>query len=153
MLIIEVIMLNHGEFQELVEDLHSKELSMRVATLKTLQKYPSGDERVLQHIEALLDDKTLCVLMLPYRFGEIRWLAAQALAAERASLGNEEPVRLQSVVRPLDTEEFVALREKAGVKSRGGVDGLLEALATLREMGQLPLYDDLELLPKIKKLA
>ena len=88
-------MLNHGEFQELVEDLHSKELSMRVATLKTLQKYPSGDERVLQHIEALLDDKTLCVLMLPYRFGEIRWLAAQALAAERASLGNEEPVRLQ----------------------------------------------------------
>ncbi|HEY9674064.1 MAG TPA: hypothetical protein V6D11_21680 [Waterburya sp.] len=152
MLIIEVIMLNDGEFQELVEALHSKQLSIRVATLKTLQKHPSSDERVLQHIEALLNDKTPCVLMLPYRFGEIRWLAAQALAAERASLGNEEPVRLQNVVRPLDTEEFVGLREKAGVKSRGGVDGVLEALATLREMGQLPLYD-LELLPKIKKLA
>jgi hypothetical protein len=145
-------MLKDDEFKELVEDLHGKDLCRRVATLKILQKYPSEDERVLQHLEALLDDKTLCVLMLPYRFGEIRWLAAQALAAERASLENEEPVRLQNVVRPLDTEEFVALREKAGVKSRGGVDGVLEALVTLREMGQLPLYD-LELLLKIKKLA
>jgi hypothetical protein len=145
-------MLNDDEFKELVEGLHSKDLSRRVATLKTLQKYPSQDERVLQHLEALLDDKTPCVVMVPYRFGEIRWLAAQALAAERASLGNKEPVRLENVLRPLDTEEFVALREKAGVKSRGGVDGVLEALATLREMGQLPLYD-LELLPKIKKLA
>ena len=88
-LIKELIMLNNDELQELVEDLHSEDLSMRVATLETLQKYPSSDERVLQYIEALLDDKTLCVLMLPYRFGEIRWLAAQALAAERASLGNE----------------------------------------------------------------
>lgn len=143
-------MLSDNEFQELVEDLHSKNLSMRVAALKTLQEYPSEDERVLQHLEGLLNDKTPCIVMLPYRFGEVRWLAAHALVAELAPLGRNEPIRLQGVVRPFDTEEFVAITESAGVKGRSGVDGVLETLTTLREMGRLPLYD-LELLPTAKK--
>lgn len=144
-------MLKNDEFQEIVKDLHSQDTSLRVATLKTLCQEPSEDERLLPHLEALLDDTTLCVVMLPYRYGEIRWLAARTLVAERAALGCSEPVFLQNVVRPLDTEELANLALEAGVKSRGNVDGVLETLATLREMGRLPLYD-LELLPKIKKI-
>lgn len=142
-------MLNDNEFQELVEDLSSTDVFIRVATLKTLCQEPSEDERVLPHIEALLNDTTPCIVMLPYRFGEIRWLAAKALVAERAALGHREPVRLLAVVQPLNTEEFASLASAAGVKSRGGVDGVLEALTTLREMGRLPLYD-LEFVPNIK---
>ncbi len=120
-----------------------------ISLLKTLCQDPSQDERVLPRLEALLNDTTPCITMLPYRFGEIRWLAAKALVAERAALGHGEPVRMHNVVRPFDTEEFALLAASAGVKSRGGVEGVLEALATLREMGELPLYD-LELVPNVK---
>lgn len=143
-------MLSDREFQELVEDLYTKDISMRVAALRTLCEEPSEDERILPHLEALLTDTTPCVVMLPYRFGEIRWLAAHALAAELTRLGRSKPIRLQGVVRPLDTEEFVAIRDSAGIKGRGGVDNVLETLPTLYEMGRLPLYD-LELVPAPKK--
>lgn len=142
-------MLDDNEFQELVEDLSTKDVSRLVATLKTICQYPSEDERVLPYLEALLDNRTPCIVMLPYRFGEIRWLAAKALVAERAALGHREPVYLHDVVKPIDTNSFVSLASNAGVKSRGGVDGILEAFTTLREMGQLPLYN-LELIPTIK---
>jgi hypothetical protein len=142
-------MLSENEFEELIEDLFSSDVSIRAATLKTLCQDPSQDERVLAHLEALLNDTTPCIVMLPYRFAEIRWLAAKALAAERAAIGHSEPVRLHNVVIPFDTEELALLAASAGVKSRGGVEGVLEVLATLREMEQLPLYD-LELVPNGK---
>ncbi|BAY28162.1 helicase-like protein (plasmid) [Calothrix sp. NIES-2100] len=142
-------MLNDNEFQELVEDLSSTDVSIRVAALEILCQEPLEDERVLPHLEALLNDTTPCVVMLPYRFGEIRWLAAKALVAERAALGHSEPVRLHGVIQPFDTEEFTSLALAAGVKSGSGVDGVLKAFVILREMGRLPLYD-LELVPNIK---
>lgn len=134
-------MLSDKELQELLEDLYSENLSMRVAVLKDLEQYPSGDTRVLSYLEALLDDKTPCVVSIPYLFGEIHWLAAHALAAERKVLGIKEPVSLKGIVRPLDTEEFDALRKVAGIEDRGGVEGVLESFSTLREMGRLPVYD------------
>lgn len=134
-------MLSDDEFHEMIEDLHSQEISMRVAALKNLRRHPSEDLRVLPYLEALLDDTTPCIVMLPYRFGEIRWLAAYALAAERAALGIKEPVRLQGVVQPLSTDEYEAIHRAVGIEVKGGVEGVLKGMHTLREMGQLPLYD------------
>jgi hypothetical protein len=134
-------MLSDYELDEMIEDLGSPKTSMRVATLEDLRQDPSKDPRVLPHLERLLRDTTPGIVMLPYRFGEIRWLAAHALAAERAALGIKEPVRLQSVVRPLSTEEFVAIRNKVGIEVKGGIEGVLKSMHTLREIGKLPLYD------------
>lgn len=145
-------MLTDTELQELVEDLHSQDLSLRVAALKDLWQYPSGDARILPYLEALLEDKTLCIIMLPYQYGEIRWLAAHALAAERTALGIQEPVKLLGVIRPLDTQEFVAVSQAAGVEYSGGVEGVLATLAILRGRDQLPL-DDLKLMPSNYQLA
>jgi hypothetical protein len=134
-------MLSDYELDEMIEDLGSPKTSMRVATLEDLRQDPSKDPRVLPYLERLLKDTTPGIVMLPYRFGEIRWLAAHALAAERAALGIKEPVRLQGVVRPLSTEEFVAIRNKVGIEVKGGIEGVLKSMHTLREIGKLPLYD------------
>ena len=134
-------MLSDYELDEMIEDLRSHKTSIRVATLECLRQDPSKDRRVLPHLEDLLEDRTPSIVMLPYRFGEIRWLAAHALAAERAALGIKEPVRLQDVVRPLSTEEFVAIRNKVGIEVKGGIEGVLKSMRTLREIGKLPLYD------------
>ena len=129
------------DFQEFAQGLQSDDLLEQTATLETLVMSPLRDQRILPYLEALLADSTPCLVALPYMFGEIRWLAAYALAKERAVLGIEETVYLHDVVVPLDTQALVNLEKEAQVRVRGGVDGMLETFAELRAMGILPLYD------------
>lgn len=143
-------MLSDTEFQELVEDLSSPDVSIRVEMLKCLYREPAADERILPYLEDLLDDDTISVIFLPYRFGEVRWLAAKVLVAERAALGHNTPVYLDNVFQPINTEEFASLARSAGVKSSGGLDGILEALVVLRKMKRLPLHT-LQLIPSSTK--
>jgi hypothetical protein len=138
-------MLTLKEFTELLEDMNSNEFSLLVASLRDLWRYPSADPRVLPYLEERLNDKTPCILGYPYIFGEIRWLAAKALAAERAALGINEPVRVR-VVRPAETRDIIQGEYEAGIEARGGVEGLLENLALARDMGYMPMIE-LELWP------
>jgi hypothetical protein len=128
-----------SEFQETVEDLQGDEL--RIATLKALMISPLEDERILPYLEEFLTDTSPCVVAIPYRFGEIRWLAAHALAQEREALGIGEPVILRDVVRPLDLEELAVLEKEAQIQARGGIDGILQTFAQLQTQGKLPRYD------------
>lgn len=134
-------MLSKQEFTEFVEDINSEDLSLVVATLNDLRDYPSADRRVLPYLERLLEDKRPCLLAIPYIFGEIRWLAAKALLAEREALGIGEPVRVLNVVQPIDMKGYAKARRAANISIQGGVEGVCENLAMLRDMGYLPMYD------------
>ncbi len=134
-------MLTNQEFPEFVEDITSGNVSQVVATLEDLRDYPSGDHRVLPYLEHLLHDKTPCILGIPLIFGEVRWLAAHALAAERATLGIRKAIRLRNVVKPINTARITYAEEAANIEFKGGVEGVLESLAILRDMDKLPLYD------------
>lgn len=142
-------MLSKQEFSEFVEDINSEDISLIVATLNDLRDYPSADRRVLPYLERLLDDKRACLLAIPYIFGEIRWVAAKALLAEREALGIHEPIRILNVLQPIDMRGYAKARRAANISIRGGVEGVLENLAILRDMGYLPLYD-LILWPKAR---
>jgi len=134
-------MLTDQELSEVIEELTSSDASFRCIMLRVLWESPAADERILPYLSYLLHDKSPCLLAIPYRFGVIRWLAAQALAAERAALGILEPVRLQNVVPPLSTGDVIAAEYEAGINGRGGVEGVLESIGILNEMGYLPRYD------------
>lgn len=142
----EPVMLSDHEFDEVLEDLQSQDLSLRVATLKGIQRHPSEDARVLSYLEVMLDDFTPCVVMLPHHFGELRWLAAYALAAERAAMDINDPVTLKDVLKPLNIEELITIQEKFSLSNQKGIEGMLEVVQILREKKQLPFYD-LKLLP------
>lgn len=143
-------MLANEDFIDLVQHLTGSDISLRAIALEDLWQYPSGDKRVLPYVEVLLHDMTPCLLGIPFIFGEIRWLAAKALAAEREALGIRKPVRLCNVVRPIDMKEYTAARKAAQVELKPGVEGVLENIAILRDMGCLPLVD-LNLYPKVKE--
>lgn len=134
-------MMTDQEFGEFVQDMMNGDITLRAASLRALWKRPSGDERFLPYLEQLLHDKTPCVLGFPYVFGEIRWLAAHALAAEQEVLGITKPVRLQNVVKPIYTAGISQAEQAAGVEFKWGVEGVLENLAILRDMDYLPMYD------------
>ena len=134
-------MLTNDDFAEFVQDMIGEDVPLRAAGLQVLWESPAADERLLPYLEYLLHDESPCLLAIPYRFGVVRWLAAQALAAERAALGILEPVRLQNVVKPLSTADVITAKYEAGIKGRGGVEGVLESIGILNEMGYLPRYD------------
>lgn len=129
------------DFTEFVEDMMNGDITLRASSVEALWKLPTGDERFLPYLEELLHDKTPCVLGLPYIYGEIRWLAAHALAAEREVQGISQPVRVQNVVKPIYTPGISKAEKAAGVEFKWGVEGVLENLAILRDMGYLPMYD------------
>ena len=145
-------MLTQEEFREVVKYLTSQEVGLRVAALKDLWQFPSADTRILPYLEDLLHDKTPCILGFPYIFGEIRWLAARALASERATLGISEPVQLPSVVRPAETMDMMRAADAANFRLRGGVDGMVADLAILRDMGYMPMIG-LHYVPSVKSSA
>lgn len=144
-------MLTDQEFAEFVKDMTVQNVSKKAAMLRAISKLPSGDKRVALYLGRLLHDTTPCLLGIPYIFGEIRWLAANALAAEREALGIREAVRLRNVVIPIDTMGIMRTADAANVKVRGGVEGLIETLAILQEMDKVPRYD-LYLPPPVREL-
>lgn len=50
-------------------------------------------------------------------------------------------MRVQNIVKPIYTEGISKAEKAAGVEFKWGVEGVLENLAILRDMGYLPMYD------------
>ncbi len=68
----------------LLLQLRSQDPRERVKALRILASAPAPSPEVSAALEAMLEDREVSIVSLPIRFGEIRYLAAQALAAARA---------------------------------------------------------------------
>jgi hypothetical protein len=120
------------------DDAHQQALALR-----ELAQRPTGDIAVREAVERLLGDDTPCVLQIPYRFGELRLLAAAALAAERSASGVRTAVVLRTI-RPLDADQLEQARQASGVGMPEGSNALviqLQLFATLRNRGLLQQID------------
>ncbi|GAA0234806.1 hypothetical protein GCM10010492_37160 [Saccharothrix mutabilis subsp. mutabilis] len=132
-------MLTGEEFGEIVDILKASDAHRRTTMLGVLAKEPTGDPRVLPVVEELLADDTPDLISVPMLFGEIRWVAAHALAAERRAASVPTPVELVGIPQPLSSDELSALVDRSGLPRRAGVDGMLTSFAALRERGLLPV--------------
>jgi hypothetical protein len=129
-----------SEFEDLVGDLRSSEVDTRRCALIDVRDHPTGDCRVIPYLQSLCEDTAICVVSLPFLFGEIRWLAAHALAAEYRVAKLDTQVTLR-VIKPINTDEFVAIRDAASIVGKGGVDGVIKTLGQLQRLGLLPFYE------------
>ncbi|MBI4854297.1 MAG: hypothetical protein HY819_21060 [Acidobacteria bacterium] len=135
-------MLTNEELTYFIGTLENNDVSEKAITLRTLIDSPCEDERIVPYLESLLNDRSPCLIGIPYHFGEIRWLAANALANERAILGIKEPVRLLKVAKPLSADEVAHAERVARLKiNSSGVDGLVESFGELNRRGFLHLVD------------
>jgi hypothetical protein len=124
---------------------HAKQLAAadpesRVYSLKALAGTPIADDRLLRACEQLLDDRTITLLGIPYSYGEVRWVAADAVAAMRGAIGRKEPVVIDDVFAPVDGTRVGQLAEQAGIESSrtGGTRGAIETLERIAAAGKLP---------------
>src|SRR2546427_2213882 len=93
--------LTEGELAEILLGLGHDDPCKRVIMLKIIADDPTGDARLLPHLEQLLEDKNPVPLGIPYTFGEVRWMAAHALAAECQALGLDQQIFISSVPVPI----------------------------------------------------
>lgn len=128
-----------------LDKLSSADVRDRALSLRAQAGRPLADPRLLARAEELLADTSLCVLEIPYSFGEVRWRAAQAVAALRAALGKTEPVELRDVPVPLTANKASRLAMEHGATSaKAGTEGTLERLEQLRQRGLWPRRDVIE---------
>jgi hypothetical protein len=120
------------------ERLRSNDATTRARMLASIALHPRADRELLTLCERLLDDNEVCLLSIPYRFGEVRWVAADAVAALRSALGIQEPVRLADTFTPCTTDEVAKLAREASIPIKGGVDGVLDALRRLVATHRVP---------------
>lgn len=109
---------------------------------------PLGDARLLTYLESMLDDRRLCVMGVPYYYGELRWLVAEAVASEQGKLGIDDGVYLKNTFRPMRTEEINKLAQNAGIDMKLKS---FEKLQILVQLGKVPLHD--RAFPSRKKWA
>lgn len=83
---------------------------------------PTGNAKVIARLEQLLEDRRVCKVG-PYGsyisgvvLGELRWLAARALACEYAYLGIDKTITLKDVLQPMWNYEIVSIDPKKTIK-------------------------------------
>lgn len=124
----------------IIERLRSPDVNARVTMLHALGRIPDVRPEVIAELERLVDDRRCTRLYVPYRYGELRVLAAEVLAVARAKLGDLRPVVLIGVPRLLTSDQMEPFRERAGIPGIGG-PGPLECYQLLRDGGHLPVLD------------
>lgn len=77
------------------------------------QPVPTGNAKVITHMEQLLEDHRWCIVewIYPYAYGELRWLAARVLACEYAYKDIKKPIILKDVIQPIRLAEIDGIKE------------------------------------------
>ncbi|HLU68851.1 MAG TPA: hypothetical protein VKZ63_21365 [Kofleriaceae bacterium] len=119
----------------------------RASTLRTLISFPRAHPRIAEALARLLEDRAVCVVSTPLRYGEVRYLAATVLAAVRAALGDATPVRAR-FARPLTVTEIDHIERAAGLEPLRGIRDpanpharVLAAYRRLVDRGLVPEID------------
>ena len=128
--------------------LGSDDVNDRVIALRGLAVAPLAEATVLAACERLLEDRTMALLSIPQQYGEVRWVAAEAVAALRGVLGSAVDVVLEDAIAPCSAESLGALSRELqaageaavgeGAGEGGGAEGILERLTKLAAQGRLP---------------
>lgn len=109
----------------------------RAGILQSLIRDPEADQRLVPVLEALLEDTTPCVVMKPYHFAEIRWLAARALSSVVDAMGAKREVPVDAVP-PISSNDLGLMARSAGItSSAGGHEFYFSAFKLLRDQGKL----------------
>ena len=124
--------------ESLIESLAAPGLDERVRALGALARRPTGESRLIPYLLASLGDTTVHDLGDHRGIGEIRELAAHAVAAERRRRGVVDTIRVGQVPRPLSVARLTRLENDHGVAAEGTPE---QRYVRLRAKGFIPTRD------------
>jgi hypothetical protein len=97
-------------------------------------------EDVLAIVEKLTDDRSVARMYIPFRYGELRHLAAEIYAKMLFHLGRREPFLLKDSILPLKGDQLEAIRRRVGLSK--SYQGPIASFTELREQGLLEVVDE-----------
>jgi hypothetical protein len=102
--------------QKKIKKLTGTNIQMKASLLHRLYSPEQGEDLLIPYLENLLTDKTTAIFVYSpvhsIMAGEIRWLAAHALAAIRLAAGIQSPLSLSEMLPPLQMSDMNILEEK-----------------------------------------
>ncbi|MFC6011503.1 hypothetical protein [Nocardia lasii] len=110
-------------------------------TLRSLKKSVYPEARLIPHLKDLLSNRSVCKTQIPYRYGEVRWLAAGALRQVYDSLGIREDITLADVPVTHTGDEIDDLLWELGLQDRWMKCAPEECFERLRDAGKLLTRD------------
>lgn len=110
-------------------------------TLYTVAGTRTPEPALLSAIECLLDDRSVVQMYVPFRYGELRYIAGDTLALLRARVGDMRPVVLANVPTTLNVDKMFQLRHSAGLDDFVGEP--TEEYADLLKRRLVRIKDDL----------
>lgn len=111
-------------------------------TLRSLKQSSYPEERIIPYLKELLDNRAPCKTQIPYRYGEIRWLAAGALRRVYDALDIRETIVLRDVPVSQTGDQIGELVWELGVHDEWLHLTSEECFERLREMGRLTTHDE-----------
>ncbi|NVB83963.1 MAG: hypothetical protein HOV81_36645 [Kofleriaceae bacterium] len=121
--------------EDILARLEGNDVRARVNVLSMLRTPGPLDPRIRAAVEALLDDRSIGALTIPYLYGEVRVLAAAVLAAADHASGADAPQRLRAPALYSSTE-LLELGQAARLSPHLRTEELfakLRALGVIRE--------------------
>lgn len=117
--------------EDIIAHLEGNDVRARVEVLRMLEVPGRLGPRIRAAVEALLEDRSIGALTIPYLYGEVRVLAAAVLAAADHELGVDTPRRLRAPALYSSTE-LLELGQAAGLSPGLRTE---ELFAKLRDLG------------------
>jgi hypothetical protein len=122
--------------QRMLRRLNDEAPRERIKGLRGLRSQPDTRAEIVARVEELLEDRTVDIIDIPIRYGEVRLLAAETLAAIRAAAGDPRVVELHAP-RSLSAERMAPLKQGLDLPRQGAIKTYL----ALRDLGRIPSFD------------
>lgn len=94
---------------------------------------------LLEAVKALTRDRSVVRMYIPFRYGELRYLAMEVYARMNFLRGRTEGLVLEDAISPLKLEQLERIRAQAGLPSSN--QGPIASFIELRTLGLLAVED------------
>jgi hypothetical protein len=124
------------------EELQSDDPTARATILWSLSAGSEVPDDILAMISKLMEDHSAARMYIPFRYGEVRYIAAETYAKMLFHRGRVEPLVLPKAIVPRKLERLSRIREHAGLSPSTAPKGPLALFAELRDLGLLEIVDE-----------
>jgi hypothetical protein len=127
----------HDEVRQMLQHGNATD---KATELWSLAKALDVPDDIMELVKILMEDRSVARMYVPFRYGEVRYIAAETYARLQFRRGQKDPVILRDTIVPLRSDRLAQIREKSGLST--SPTRSLAWFAELRELGLLAVTDE-----------
>jgi hypothetical protein len=130
-------MMHHDEVRQVLQHGNATD---KATELWSLAKALDVPDDIMEMVKSLMEDRSVARMYVPFRYGEVRYIAAETYARLQLRRGQKEAVVLRDAIVPLRSDRLAKIREQSGLST--SPTRSTAWFAELRERGLLQVIDE-----------